>query len=264
MVARYVFGTSIALLALVAGINRLAAQEESSRDAARGHEYRIDALMDKLGLNDQQREQVRKIRTDFDKKEEPIEKQLWTLHQEECQALQSTLNEQQRKELPNIMRDAWNKEFQKVAEKLNLTSDQKQRVEKIRDEYQPKFMALMQSKGSEDAFKQFHDLREQAHKQVREVLNDDQRARFPTILREEFHKWHEQAFRQQFVKDLAQKLGLSNDQRDKLQKECADSNKKIEQTAGQLKKLHHEEFAAMEKVLTADQRQKLEQWEKSK
>jgi Spy/CpxP family protein refolding chaperone len=259
MVGHRIAVTAFTILALAVGAGRLAAQEERSK-AEGTRPDRLESLAAKLNLNDQQKEEVRKIESDFDRKLDPLEQKLWTLHQEERAAMCKTLTDDQRAKVHEVMRTTWDQELQTIGAKLGLNDEQKERIQKVRQQYEPKFRALMDEKVAkgEAGFRQFRELRAEAHKAMSQVLTDDQRAQLPGILREEFHKWHDAAARREMLNAIADKLGVNQEQREQLQKIQAEYNQQLEQPAAQFKRVRHEEHAAIEKILTPEQRTKLE------
>lgn len=250
---------ALTLLALAAG-GQLVAEEKGQ--PGRRHD-RLEALASKLGLSDQQKEEIRKIHADYDKKMDPLEEQLWALHHAEHEAMSKVLTEDQRAKLPEVMKEVMHKELDKMADKLGLTEAQKQKVEKIHEMYAKKFRDLAAQKG-ENARHKFHELRSEAMATVGKDLNDEQRARLHSVMREEFHRMHDPAVRREHLKAFADKLGLSAEQKEQVQKVHNEYEQKIEKLAEQLKQLHKDEHAAVEKVLTEEQRTKLRELLKSR
>lgn len=249
--------TAFTILALAAGSGRVSAQEEE-RNKAEGTRFnRLEGLEAKLGLNDQQKQDVGKIQADFERKAEPLEQQLWKLHTQEHAAMCKVLSEQQRTKVRDVVKEVWQAEAQKIAARLNLTDDQKQQVRKIHEEYGPKFCALMEKEDA-DTFKEGRELRSRALKELRGVLTADQRAMLPGIMHHEFQRMHDAANRREQMKTIADKLELSNDQREQLQKLQADYNRQMEQPTAQFKQIHEDEVASISKVLTPEQRAKFE------
>jgi Spy/CpxP family protein refolding chaperone len=243
-----------AILALaIAG--RLAA-EEPKADAGKKHD-RVEALAAKLGLSDKQKEDIRKIREDFDKKTDPVEHQIWALHHEEHEAVRKVLTDEQRAKLPELFKEMREKEFEKLATKLGLSDDQKKKISKIREEYEPKFHELvaMKQKG-ENVHKQFRELRHEFLDAVRPELTDEQKAKLPVLVREEHHYWRNPEARRERFKEIMAKLDLSADQKDQIKRIHAEYDPKIKEEVTQLKQLHHDEHEAMAKVLTDEQRTK--------
>jgi len=252
MVWHRVAGLAVAILVLAVGGTLLGADEKK---AAKGHHDRADALASKLGLSEEQREKIRKIHTDFDKKEDPIEHRLHTLHHEEREALSKVLTEEQRGKVPEVMKAEMQKEWDKLASKLGLNEEQKTKARKIHEEYGSKFRALAGGKG-ERGEGEFRKLRHQEIEAVREVLNEDQRHKLPSLMRQEFHDWRDPATRREHLKAIADKLGLSAEQREQAKKVHESFETKIHKEAEQLRQLHKEEHEAIAAVLTEAQRKK--------
>jgi len=257
MVWHRVAGLALAILVLVAGARLLGADEKK----AKGDHDRVDALAAKLGLNEEQKEKIRKIHADFDKKEDPIEHRLQTLHHEEREAISKVLTKEQRDKVPEVMKGEMQKEWDKVAAKLGLNEDQKAKARKIHEEYGPKFRALASGKG-ERSEGEFRKLRHQEFEAVGGLLTAEQRGKLPGLMRQEFHEWRDPATRREHLKALADKLGLSAEQRDQAKKIHEEYEPKIHKEAEQLRELHSEEHKAMEAVLTDAQRTKLHELHK--
>jgi len=245
---------TVATLTLATGAGRLAAEEPKAD--TKKHD-RVEMLASRLGLDDKQKEQIRKIHEDYDKKSDPVEHQLWALHHEEHEAVHKLLSDDQRTKLAAALKEMRDKEFDTLADKLGLSADQKKKIGKIREEYETKFHDLhaMKEKG-EHVHKQFRELRHQFLEAVRPELTDDQRAKLPVLMREEHHHWRNPATRHEHMKAVFDKLDLSADQKEKIKKLHEDFEPKIKEDATQLKQLHHDEHDAMEKVLTDEQRTK--------
>jgi Spy/CpxP family protein refolding chaperone len=251
-------GLAAALLALAAGTGQFTADEPKG-DADKRHD-RLGALASKLGLSDQQKEELRKIHTDCDKEADPIEHQLWSLCHQEYQAMRQVLTEEQRNRVPELLKAMRDKELQKIGTELGLNEDQKQRIEKIREEYEKKFhdLAAEKEKG-EKVHKEFRHLRHEFIGAISPVLTDEQRGRLPVLMREEHRYWHNPAVRREHLRALADKLGVSAEQKEQLQRIQSEYEPKVEKLASQLKQMHQQQHAAMEKVLTPDQRTKFQE-----
>jgi Spy/CpxP family protein refolding chaperone len=254
-------GLAAVLMVLVVGTGRFTA-EDPKGDEGKQHQLH-DALAAKLGLVGPQREEIRKIHADFAKEAEPVENQLCTLHHEEFQQMRQVLTDDQQARLPEVLKAMRDKEFQAIGNKLGLSDDQKQRVEKVRDEYAKKFHELMSQKDvGENLHKQFRHLRHQFLAAIVPDLTADQRAKLPILMHQEFRYWHNPEVQREHFKAVADKLGVSAEQKEKLQKICAEYDPKVEKLEGQLRKLHEDAHAAFEKVLTPDQRTKLQELKK--
>jgi Spy/CpxP family protein refolding chaperone len=216
---------------------------------------RMTAWASKLGLSNQQQEQIRKVCTDFEDRADPVEEQLWKLHHEAFDAVKATLTQEQRDKLPEVIKTDMAREGKALADKLGLSEEQRQKVERIREEYEPKFREVC-SQSSDAARKQMHQLRSEFIHDVRQVLSDEQRAKFWGVMREEFHRWRDPVARHERLEELANQLGVSADQKAQIQKVCGEYRPRFEKAATQLKELCHEHRAAVEKVLTDEQRTK--------
>jgi len=221
----------------------------------------VQTIGAKLGLDDKQKEEIRKIHNDFNQKTDALMQQLWTLRHEECEEMKKALTDEQRAKLPDVLKAEKDKEFQKIVSRLELNEEQKAKVQKIRDSFAPKFEELAQQKG-DNVGKQFRKLKHEAFGAVCEVLNPDQRNKFPGVIREEFRLWRDTEARREHLRAMADQLGLKEQQKEQEQKILDDYNRKIQQPANELKELHRQEAAAMEKVLTAEQRTKWQELKK--
>jgi len=241
-----------AILVLTAGTVVLAAEEPK-------HHSHLDALAAKLGLSADQKEKLHKIHTEFDSKEDPIESRLWALHHQEHEAISQVLTKEQREKVPQVMREQMHKAFEKVAGELGLSDDQKAKVAKIHQKYAPQYQKLAhEAHGKGEAVGgEFRKLRHEEFAAIREVLNDEQRAKAPGILREEFHRWQNPTARREALKAVGEKLGVTDEEKEKIKKIHEEYSAKIKEPAEQLRHLHQEEHKAIEAVLTADQRTKL-------
>jgi Spy/CpxP family protein refolding chaperone len=257
MVRYCLAGLAAAVLALAVGTGQFTA-EDPKGDEGKRHEI-YEALAAKLGLSSQQKEEIHKIHADFHKEAEPVENQLLTLRHEEFQQMRQVLTDDQRTRLPEVLKAMRDKEFQTIATKLGLSEDQKQKIEKFRDEYARKFHELMSHKeAGENMHKEFRHLRQQFLAAIRPDLTEDQRARLPVLMHEEFRYWHNPEVQREHLKAVADKLGLSAEQKEKVQKICADYDPRVDKLEAQLRKMHEETHAAFEKVLTPEQRTKLQ------
>src|SRR5262249_50327000 len=147
----------------------------------------------------------------------PVEEQLWKLHHEALNAAKGVLTPEQRGKLPEVIKTDMVREGKTIADKLGLSEDQRQKVERIREEFEPKFQEVC-SQSSDDARKKMQQLRSEFINDVRQVLNDEQRAKFWGVMREEFHRWRDPAARHEQLQELGNQLGVSADQKAQIQK----------------------------------------------
>jgi Spy/CpxP family protein refolding chaperone len=243
--------TAFTILALASG-SLLSAQEKEKQSPSKGSD-RLDALARKLNLSDTQKEQVKKIYADFDKKADPLIRQLCTHRDDEWQALQKVLNDGQKTKLKEVLKAQGAKELQSIAQQLNLSEEQKAKVEKIRKDFWNKFLDLSTQRG-ENMGQKYRELHMEAVAAGHEVLTPAQRAKLHAIQKQDFDEWHDYIYRQDHLKALGEQLGLSAAQLKQLQEGCAACEKKLEQPKTQLKQLCKDECAALDKVLNAEQR----------
>jgi hypothetical protein len=237
-------------LALTAGTSTVMADEKKND--------RTEALAAKLGLNEQQKEEIRKVFTDFEAKMEPIESQLWTAHREARAEISKMLTDEQRAKLPEVIRTERTRELQTVAAKLGLNDEQRAQVEITLKSYEKKFGDLT-AQGNENGRKEFVELKHEMFAAVWKEINDEQRIRLPQVLRAEFHRFSNSQVRNDHVKAIQAKLGLSDEQKTQIEKLLADCNQKVEKPIAQMTELCQEECTAFEKILTKEQRSTLEE-----
>jgi BMFP domain-containing protein YqiC len=150
----------------------------------------------------------------------------------------------------------WDKEWKAIGARLQLTDKQQQGIAKIRDEFGKKFHELAKQ-GETNMPEKARELKGEFFTAIRSELNDKQRSELPAVMHEEFGQWAKPEVRQQHLKDLGQRLNLTDAQKQQIEGIHTQFDSKIQAPMDQLKKLHQEEFDAMGKVLTADQRTKL-------
>jgi len=248
---RHLAVTALALL-LLAGGARLTAEQKKGR--ATGHDRR-GGLAGKLGLTSEQKEKLHKIDQEFDQKEDPLEDKIRELRHEEHQAVWKVLTPEQREKAPGVMREAMEKELREVGDRLGLSDQQKERIHKVRAEYDRKIDQAAEKGGR--SREQVRHLRQEEFAAIRKELTDAQRAKLPGIFREEAREWRDPAVRRDRLKALADKLDLSESQKKQIQQIHAKHDPEVSRLQEQLRDLHKHEHEAMGKVLTEDQRKKL-------
>jgi Spy/CpxP family protein refolding chaperone len=214
---------------------------------------RLDALALKLKFSDAQKEQVKKIYADFDKKADPLVRQLCTQRGEEWEALQKMLNDGQKKKLKEVIEAQAAKELQAVAEKLNLTEEQKGKVKKIRQDFWEKFLSLS-IKNGENMAREYRELHMDVVLAGRQVLTPEQCTKLHAIQKQDFDDWHDFIYRPEHLKAIGQQLGLNAEPLKQLQEVFAGHEKKLEQSKTKIRDLCKEECAALDKVLNAEQK----------
>jgi len=255
-------GVAAVAVLLLAGRSWLAAADQPAAKAhAKGHDW-LDALGAKLGLSDQQKEQIRKIHADYRHKEGKLEAQLHQQHHEEWQAAGKVLTDPQRAKAHQLFKAAMEKELDKMENELGLSSDQKEKIQKIRADYDPKIEKLKGQQGDK-THAQIHDLRHKELAAMHDVLTKTQQARVPRLMRKEFHAWRNPADVHARMKAFEDKLGLSQEQRDQLEKIHAQHQQEVQSLEAKLKDLHHRQHQAVEDVLTPEQRTQLHELHKA-
>ncbi len=259
MLRSFLSGIALTAVALLVGGSLLYA--EGARCEKGKASARCEALAAKLNLTDKQKEEFHKIHTEFHTKAAPLKKQLWAMHHEQFQAIKKVLTDEQRAKLPEFMKSEWDKRWQEMSGKLNLTEEQKQKIDKVRAEFREKFQQLA-TNNSEKSPAKFHELRHEAFKAITAQLTPEQRSKFWSAFREERHHWHNSTAQAKEHNAFAEKLGLSADQKKQIDQVCTEFSKKREEAVKQLKQLRQEEHTAMAKVLTAEQHLKLNELRK--
>jgi Spy/CpxP family protein refolding chaperone len=241
-----------ATLAMVASGGRFHAAEPGEPITKHDH---LERLAVKLKLDDKQKQEIRKIHAEFDAKADPVEHQLGVLHHEEHEAMKQVLTAEQRAKAPAALRLLADQEFQKAVTVLKLSDEQKSKIDAIRADYGPKFQDLAAAKDKgEKVHKQFHELRHKEVSAIRAELNEEQRDKLPLVLREEHRFWRNSVSRREHLKAVGEQLGVTAEQKDQFRKLHADYDTKVKTLHAEVKKLHHEEHTAIEKVLTEEQR----------
>jgi Spy/CpxP family protein refolding chaperone len=229
---------------------------------AAAHHDRVAAMAARLGLSDAQKDQVRKIIAEYDPKVDEVEHQMWALHHEEREALGKLLTDSQRAKVPQVLKEEREKELNKVAGELGLSDEQKEKVKQIHAEFHQKFHQLAEKGGAQPG--EYRHLRHEEFAAIGHDLSEAQRAKLPGIIREELHQWHDAATLTGHLKAIADKLDLSAEQRDQAKKILADYRPRMEKFAAQLRQVHQDEHGAISKVLTDEQRAKLNEHRRSR
>jgi len=248
--------TALAVLLLGAG-SWLLAQENRDRSRAEG-QNRGERFASWLGLSAEQKEQVHKIHQKYDAKEDQLEDQIRHQRHEEREALEKILTSEQRAKAPDLLREVREQRLHEIAERLNLTKEQREHIGKIRHEYSEKIDHLDLQKG-DDVQAKIRDLRRHEFEAIRNQLTADQREKVPGIMREEFQEWRNPAETRKRLRALADKLGMNEDQRRQARETHSRFDKEIDKLEDQLRDVRHQEREEVSKVLTSEQRDKLRQ-----
>ena len=167
------------------------------------------------------------------------------------------------RKLPGVLKASRDKEFEALADKIGLTGEQKKKLEEVREENEKKFREAAAQQGDEGR-RQFRELRREFYAAIGKELTDEQRAKLPGVLRTEYHVWRDPEARREFLKGIGDELGLSAEQKEELKKIRSEYNEKTEKPLADLKQLRQDEHAAVDKVLTAEQREKVQELRKQR
>jgi len=251
-----VVGLAFLSLFALAATDRLAAEDEPKAKTGM-----MDALAKRLGLSDEQKAKVEKICSDYDAKEDAIANRIWTSHHDQFQAMNKELTEEQRAKLPEAMRAARHNMWANFNRMLGLSRDQQERMEKIHDEYASRFRKLTETKDVKPA-----DLRKLRYQELAALgreLTEEQRAKLPVILNEEAQRWHNPEFQQEQIKLFQDKLGLSDEQKERMKKIHEEYTSKSKEPNEEMRKLFKAKCDAMEGAMSEPQRTKLEELRKT-
>jgi Spy/CpxP family protein refolding chaperone len=221
----------------------------------------VEALAKKLGLSAEQQNKLNKMCADYDAKEDAIEGRLWPVYQDRFRAMNKELTEEQRAKLPEAMRAARENTWANFHRMLGLNREQEERMHKTHDEYAPKFRKLAETRDAKPA--DFRRLRHQEFAALGKELTEEQRAKLPLVIQEESQRWHTPEFQQEQIKLFSDKLGLSDEQKERIRKVNDEYASKLKEPTEELRKLYKAECDAMEGNLTEAQRNKLDELRKT-
>jgi hypothetical protein len=252
------FAVLTCTILVLVGESQLSAHEEKEA-APQARCKCLDALASKLGLSRQQTAEIRKIQAEFAQKASAPKQQLKSIHHNKRQAISTLLTQEQKTKVKEIIKAERETRWQAAAAKLNLGDEQKHRVEVIRQEHTRTLEDLAKQPG-ENKHDQFRALRHQEYQAIGRELTKEQRARLHQIVRKEHRQRRDRAVRAAFWNSVREKLDLSPEQREQIQKIHAAFAAKAEKPAAQLKALSQERNDAVVKVLTDEQLAKLREW----
>jgi len=245
------FTVLVCTVFVLAGGKPLCAQE--AKDAAPARHHRLDALAAKLGLNTQQKEMIHKIHADFAQKARPLQQQLRALHHDQRQAMSKVLTAEQRAKVKEVIKERRETKWQATVAKLNLSAEQKQQVESIRQKYAKKFDDLAGQQGAKDR-PSFRALRREKYRAIACQLTGEQRTVLWESVRQNSRRRRDPAARAAFWKGVGQTVAASPEQKEQFKQIRAEYAPKKQGPKAQLQVLRHDCHAAMLKVLTDEQR----------
>jgi len=245
---------SLALFALV-GSSYLAADEETHRRKF------MEPVAKYLGFTSDQKMRAEKICAEFDRKEDPILQQIMSLHHQECEALKKVLTDEQRAKLPEVVKEAWQQTLARVDRKLDLNPKQQERIKKIHEEYAPQYRKLSESPTTKPG--EFRALRHQECAAISNELTEEQRAKLPFVIESEFQQWQQPEVRQERMRYFADKLGMTDEQKERVKKIGEEYAPRIKEQFNELKKIRQAEMEALSGLLNETQRNKLQELKKA-
>ena len=252
----------LALVALLASATLTAASRLVADDAKPKGNCIIDAFAAKLGITPEQKVEIQKVYADSEQKAAPVCERLWKLHAEHHQAVLQILSEEQKAELPALMKAERVKMIEHFATKLDLTEDQKKQALKVCEETTAKFKQLAdveEGKRSE----RFQAVKNEQFEAFCQILTDDQRVQLPALIREEMQSGRTPTAKSELRNAIAEKLKLSDDQKTRLDKVCDDFATKIDEQKTQIRQVCKDKQAATEKILTEEQKVKYQKYMKA-
>jgi len=221
-----------------------------------------NAFATKLGFTPEQKEQVAKICDESEQKFAPVCEKLWTLHCQHGQAVLQILTEEQRGKLPEVMKGERKKMLDQFATKLEFNDAQKKEAERICNDYAPKYQQLADQNDSKKGEK-FQELKFAQLEEFCKILTDDQRVKLPMLIREEMQDGRTPSAKSEYRNNIAEQLGLNDDQKTRLDKVCDEFAPKIDEQKTQIRQLFKDKHAAISKILTEQQRTKFEEFVKA-
>lgn len=162
----------------------------------KGHERHMDKLTQELQLNPEQAQQVQAIMKEQHEKKralwdqtkgdrEQVRSQADALHEETKTRLAKVLNAEQMAKLDKMHEERKGKmgehrmDREKFLDEMNLSADQKSRVQEILKEQHEKKRALFDAEGDRDAKRpQMEALHQETKTRLATVLNEEQMAKF--------------------------------------------------------------------------------------
>jgi hypothetical protein len=249
--------TSRGLAVLTLGIAALAGLGHAREDANSKTNCFLNAFASRLGLTPAQKEQAAKIHSEFEQKAAPVCEKIWMIYCDHRQAVLQILSAEQRRELPQVVKSEQAKMLQTLSTKLGLNDQQMKEAEKICHENTEKIQELADHRDAKSSEK-FLELKRANLEAFCKILTDDQRIKLPALVQEELVSGRTPSVKSEIHNMMVEKLKLNTDQTQRLDKVCEDFSAKMDREKEQLHQLWKEKIAAVEKILTPDQRKKFQ------
>ncbi|MGC1719043.1 MAG: hypothetical protein WA746_08655 [Isosphaeraceae bacterium] len=232
---------------------------------------RLQTVADKLGLTPEQRTKIREAHAAFADKFQALRTQRRELLQTELEAIRDVLTPEQRDQVkgfvedlreaareagakrdwPEVspLRDTLAERVQAAAEKLALTSEQRQKIRDMHAPFAEKYRANRAER---------RNLVEAELKAITEELTPEQREQARRHIEGRMvHAAVAQSVAER-LRTAADKLGLSEEQRRKIRETHASFEDKYRALAGERRALLHDELKAISEQLTSDQRDRVQ------
>jgi Spy/CpxP family protein refolding chaperone len=224
---------------------------------------------DKLGLNDDQRAKIREIHAKHVEEYKTLRTERRELLEAELKALGDVLTPEQREKAKEFVKDrietaeraeapgiphfaaengTLGERLQTAAEKLDLSADQRKQIVKTLISYAGRHTALRAK---------CRDAIESEVKDVAEVLTPEQRQKASDYIHDRVVRAEAAMSIADRLNTVAEKLGLTADQRKQIVQTHADFASKYRQLRAERRELMQEELAAIGAVLTPGQREKV-------
>jgi len=270
-----VTGLTFAALFLATGSLVLAQEEKAFSPALEQLREtvseRLQTVADKLGLTSEQRTKIREAHAAFADKFQALRTQRRELLQSELEAIRDVLTPEQRDQVkgfvedlreaakeagakrdwPEVcpLRDALSERVQAAAEKLSLTSEQRQKIRDMHAPFAEKYRANRAER---------RNLVEAELKAIAEELTPEQREQARRYIEGRMvHAAVVQSVAER-LRTAADKLGLTEEQRRKIREIHAAFGDKYHAMAGERRALLHDELKAISEQLTSDQRDRVQ------
>ncbi len=272
---QHVMGLTFAALFLATG-SLVPAQEQEPFSPALEQlretvSERLQTVADKLGLTPEQRTKIREAHAAFADKFQALRTQRRELLQSELEAIRDVLTPEQRDQVkgfvedlreaareagakrdwPEVspLRDTLAERVQAAAEKLALTSEQRQKIRDMHAPFAEKYRANRAER---------RNLVEAELKAITEELTPEQREQARRHIEGRMvHAAVAQSVAER-LRTAADKLGLSEEQRRKIRETYASFEDKYRALAGERRALLHDELKAISEQLTSDQRDRVQ------
>jgi Spy/CpxP family protein refolding chaperone len=270
----HVTGLTLSALFLATG-SQIPAQEQKPFSPALEQlretvSERLQTVADKLGLTPEQRTKIREAHSAFADKFQTLRTQRRELLQSELEAIRDVLTPEQRdvvkglvedlreareagarRDWPEVapLRDALAERVQAAAEKLALTSEQRNKIRDMHTPFAEKYRANRTER---------RNLVEAELKAIAEDLTPEQREKARRYIEGRMvHATVAQSVAER-LRTAADKLGLSEEQRTKIREIHAPYRDKYRALADERRALLHAELKAIGEQLTSDQRDRVQ------